>query len=56
MSVRAPLPPELERALTEAGPLLEGEARRRLVSALARFLRDAELEEERVESLRRMSR
>ncbi len=56
MSRGGPLPPELERELTEAGPLLTGEARKRLVLALARFLREQEREEERVDELRRLSR
>ena len=56
MSSRLPLPPELEQAISSGGPLLEGEARKRLVNALARMLRDAEREDERVEQLRRIGR
>ncbi len=56
MSLRAPLPPEVEAALTQGGPLLEGESRKRLVAALARFLLEQEREEARVESLRRVGR
>lgn len=56
MSSRLPLPAELEQAVASGGPLFEGEARRRLVQALARLLRDAEREDERLEQLRRIGR
>lgn len=54
MSSRTPPPPEQTHRATEPPSLLEGDARKRLVLALARLLWEEELEEARKAELRRM--